>query len=55
MRRSHAGGGHGAAPSNTIEKSVTGLGAGTIYFWKVVAMDSAGNSADSGTNSFTTQ
>ncbi len=49
------GGGGGTQPSNTVEKSVAGLQPGTTYFWKVTALDGRGGSADSGTNSFTTQ
>ncbi len=49
------GGGGQAQPSNTVQKSVTGLQTGTTYFWKVTALDGRGGSADSGINSFSTK
>lgn len=42
------------APSNVVQTTLS-LTRGTNYFWKVVALDGRGGSADSGSRSFRTQ
>ncbi|MDH4274677.1 MAG: hypothetical protein OEW08_06545, partial [Gammaproteobacteria bacterium] len=45
----------GTQPSKTVSKQVSGLTAGTTYYWKVVADDGRGLTSTSATWSFTTK
>lgn len=49
------GGGGNAVPEGQIEHSVSGLASGTQYYWKVIAEDDQGGSADSEVRIFTTK
>ncbi|MDA8168422.1 MAG: SBBP repeat-containing protein [Nitrospiraceae bacterium] len=47
-------GGGQKAPPNQVQIKITGLAHNTTYYWKVVALDGKGGSAQSETRSFTT-
>ncbi len=48
------GGGGPSPSSNVVQNTVSGLPHNTTFFWKVIALDGRGGSADSGTHSFKT-
>ena len=48
-------GGHkSSTPAGTAQLTISGLNHNTVYYWKVIAVDSAGASSQSETRSFTT-
>ncbi len=49
------GDGGGGGSASEVTRTVSGLNPGTSYFWKVIAKNGAGESAENGIRSFTTQ
>ncbi|MDA8173816.1 MAG: SBBP repeat-containing protein [Nitrospiraceae bacterium] len=51
---SSCGGHKSSTPAGTVQLTISGLNHNTVYYWKVIAIDSAGASSQSETRSFTT-
>jgi hypothetical protein len=49
------GGGDSAPVNNEVSYTASGLGTGTTYYWKVVAVDGKGGISQSSVRSFTTR